>query len=212
MSRAEICALVALAGCSSIGLPGLNGFVGELLILQGVFVVSKLWAAVAATGMVLGAAYMLWLYQRTMFGSVQNVKNEKLLDLNLREVATFVPLLIMAVWIGLYPKPFIDLLDTSVNRVIARVSPQYLEGAALTSVAKPAPPGAASPVATTAAAADAAAAAQPADCPENVPTSKFTTAPCDPAEAAGAPAAAGKAPEAVAAPPAAGRPKAMGGQ
>ena len=197
---------------SSIGLPGLNGFVGELLILQGVFVVSKLWAAVAATGMVLGAAYMLWLYQRTMFGSVQNVKNEKLLDLNLREVATFVPLLIMAVWIGLYPKPFIDLLDTSVARVVARVSPQYLEGAALTAVAKPAAPSAASPVATAATAADAAAGAKPADCPENVPTSKFTTAPCDPTEAAGAPAATGKPPEAGAAPPAAGRPKAMGGQ
>ncbi len=197
---------------SSIGLPGLNGFVGELLILQGVFVVSKLWAAVAATGMVLGAAYMLWLYQRTMFGTVQNVKNEKLLDLNLREVATFVPLLIMAVWIGLYPKPFIDLLDTSVARVIARVSPQYVEGAALTAVAKPAAPSAASPVATAATAVDAAAGATPADCPENVPTSKFTTAPCDPMEAAGAPAATGKPPEAGAAPPAAGRPKAMGGQ
>jgi NADH-quinone oxidoreductase subunit M len=144
---------------SSIGLPGLNGFVGEFLILQGIFVVSKLWAAVAATGIVLGAAYMLWLYQRTMFGGVENPKNEKLLDLNVREVVTFVPLIIMALWIGLYPKPFIDFLDTSVNAVVARVSPQYL---------------------------DQNAAKQP-DCPENVPTSKFTLAPCDPTAASATP-------------------------
>ena len=67
---------------SSIGLPALNGFIGEFLILQGVFVANKLWAAVAASGIVLGAAYMLSLYQRTMFGKIENPKNEKLLDLN----------------------------------------------------------------------------------------------------------------------------------
>jgi NADH-quinone oxidoreductase subunit M len=110
---------------SSIGLPALNGFIGELLILQGVFVASKLWAAVAASGIVLGAAYMLWLYQRTMFGKIENPKNEHLLDLNVREFATFAPLLILAVWIGLYPEPFLRRLDSSVDRVIARVSPQY---------------------------------------------------------------------------------------
>jgi NADH-quinone oxidoreductase subunit M len=110
---------------SSIGLPALNGFIGELLILQGVFVASKLWAAVAASGIVLGAAYMLWLYQRTMFGKIENPKNEHLLDLNVREFATFAPLLVLAVWIGLYPEPFLRRLDTSVDRVIARVSPQY---------------------------------------------------------------------------------------
>ena len=92
---------------SSIGLPALNGFIGEFLILQGVFVASKLWAAIAASGIVLGAAYMLWLYQRTMFGKVENPKNEKLPDLNLREFATFVPLIILAVWIGIYPTPFL---------------------------------------------------------------------------------------------------------
>jgi len=109
---------------SSIGLPALNGFIGELLILQGVFVFSKLWAAVAASGIVLGAAYMLWLYQRTMFGKLENPKNEKLADLSLREFVTFVPLLILAVWIGLYPAPFLRRLDSSVARVVARVNPQ----------------------------------------------------------------------------------------
>jgi NADH-quinone oxidoreductase subunit M len=110
---------------SSIGLPTLNGFIGEVLILQGIFVVNKVWAGFAATGIVLGAAYMLWLYQRTMFGTIDNPKNENLPDLNLREWATFTPLLILAVWIGLYPKPFIERLDTSVDRVMARVNSAY---------------------------------------------------------------------------------------
>ncbi len=110
---------------SSIGLPTLNGFIGEILILQGVFVVSKWWAAVAATGIVLGAAYMLWLYQRTMFGTIDNPKNEGLADLNVRELATFVPLIILAVWIGLYPSPFLRRLETSVERVMTRVNADY---------------------------------------------------------------------------------------
>src|SRR6185436_5148378 len=110
---------------SSIGLPALNGFIGELLILQGVFVANKIWAAFAASGVVLGAAYMLWLYQRTMFGKIENPKNEHLKDLNLREFATFTPLLILAVWIGLYPAPFLRRLGPSVNRVVARVNPEY---------------------------------------------------------------------------------------
>ena len=110
---------------SSIGLPTLNGFIGEILILQGIFVEHKWWAAFAASGIVLGAAYMLWLYQRTMFGTVDNPKNENLPDVGLREFATFAPLLVLAVWIGLYPKPFIDRLDTSVDRVMARVNSEY---------------------------------------------------------------------------------------
>jgi NADH-quinone oxidoreductase subunit M len=70
---------------------------------------------------------MLWLYQRTMFGKIENPKNEKLQDLSLREFATFVPLLILAVWIGLYPAPFLRRLDTTVSRVVARVNPLYEE-------------------------------------------------------------------------------------
>jgi NADH-quinone oxidoreductase subunit M len=122
---------------SSIGLPTLNGFIGELLILQGVFTTTnpflgggKVWAAFAASGVVLGAAYMLYLYQRTMFGKVDNPKNERLLDISQREFVTFAPLLILAVWMGLYPAPFIRRLDTSVQHIIARVSPQYATPAA----------------------------------------------------------------------------------
>src|SRR6187455_2301398 len=118
-------AIFLIMTMSSIGLPTLNGFIGELLILQGVFVYSKIWAAFAASGVVLGAAYMLWLYQRTMFGKIENPKNEHLQDLNLREFATYAPLLVLAVWIGLYPKPFIDRLQSSVNRVVMRIDPQY---------------------------------------------------------------------------------------
>src|SRR5207302_4895944 len=92
---------------------------------QGIFVVSKVWAAFAASGVVLGAAYMLYLYQRTMFGKIENPKNERLLDLSHREFATFAPLLVLAVWMGLYPAPFLRRLDSSVQHVIARVSPQY---------------------------------------------------------------------------------------
>ena len=110
---------------SSIGLPTLNGFIGEILILQGVFVVQKTWAFFAASGIVLGAAYMLWLYQRTMFGTVTNPKNENLPDLSMREFVTFAPLLLLAVWIGLYPKPFLDRLETSVDRVMMRVNADY---------------------------------------------------------------------------------------
>jgi hypothetical protein len=68
---------------------------------------------------------MLWLYQRTMFGKIENPKNEHLADLNFREFATYAPLLILAVWIGLYPKPFIDRLQTSVDRVVVRINPEY---------------------------------------------------------------------------------------
>ena len=110
---------------SSIGLPTLNGFIGEILILQGVFVVQKTWAFFAASGIVLGAAYMLWLYQRTMFGTVTNPKNENLPDLSMREFVTFAPLLLLAVWIGLYPKPFLDRLETSVDKVMMRVNSDY---------------------------------------------------------------------------------------
>src|SRR4030081_3819292 len=110
---------------SSIGLPTLNGFIGEFLNLQGVFVASKVWAAFAASGVVLGAAYLLYLYQRTIFGKVENQKNEKLLDLSHREFATFAPLLILAVWMGIYPAPFLRRLETSVQHIILRVSPQY---------------------------------------------------------------------------------------
>jgi NADH-quinone oxidoreductase subunit M len=110
---------------SSMGLPLLNGFVGEFTILQGTFMENWRWGAWAVPGVVLAAAYLLWLYQRVFFGTVTNPKNEKLEDLSPREVATFVPLLILAFWIGLYPKPFFQILEQPVNHTIAIVRPDY---------------------------------------------------------------------------------------
>ncbi len=110
---------------SSMGLPLLNGFVGEFTILQGTFMENWKWGAWAVPGVILAAAYLLWLYQRVFFGTVTNPKNEKLHDLTPREVATFVPLLIMAFWIGLYPKPFFQILEQPVNHTIAIVRPDY---------------------------------------------------------------------------------------
>jgi len=102
---------------SSMGLPLLNGFVGEVTILWGTFMENWKWAAWAVPGVVLAAAYLLWLYQRVFFGTVTNPKNEKLHDLTPREIATFVPLIIMALWIGLYPKPFFQILEQPVNQI-----------------------------------------------------------------------------------------------
>ncbi len=110
---------------SSMGLPLLNGFVGEFTILQGTFMENKIWAAWAVPGVILAAAYLLWLYQRVFFGKVENPKNEKLLDLSGRELATLIPLVIIAFWIGLYPKPFFQILSTPVNNLVATVRPDY---------------------------------------------------------------------------------------
>jgi NADH-quinone oxidoreductase subunit M len=114
---------------SSIGLPTLNGFIGEVEILLGISQVGGeafsffgadqyWWTVLAATGIVLGAAYMLWLYQRTMFGPVTNPKNERLPDLTWREKWTLIPLVVLAFWIGLYPKPFFEIMDAPIHRLV----------------------------------------------------------------------------------------------
>jgi len=115
---------------SSIGLPLLNGFIGEFTIVQGAFEVRKAWAAWAVVGIVLGAAYMLWLYQRAMFGTCDNPKNQVLKDLNLREIMTLVPLVLWAFWIGLYPKPFFSVLERPVTAIVERVDPHFFNAAA----------------------------------------------------------------------------------
>jgi len=106
---------------SSMGLPLLNGFVGEVTILWGTFMENRTWAAWAVPGVVLAAAYLLWLYQRVFFGTVTNPKNEKLHDLTPREIATFVPLVALALWIGIYPKPFFQILEQPVKQISENV-------------------------------------------------------------------------------------------
>jgi len=110
---------------SSMGLPLLNGFIGEFTILQGAFIENRMWAGLSVIGVILAAAYLLWLYQRVFFGTVTNPKNEKLLDLSPREILTFAPLIIMAFWIGLYPKPFFEILEQPVNQLVQTIRPGY---------------------------------------------------------------------------------------
>ncbi|HEV2116556.1 MAG TPA: NADH-quinone oxidoreductase subunit M [Terriglobales bacterium] len=118
-------AITMIMFLSSMGLPLLNGFIGEFTILQGTFMENKLWAGLAVIGVILAAAYLLWLYQRVFFGKVTNPKNEKLRDLKLREIVYFAPLVAIAFWIGLYPKPFFEILQQPVNQLVQTVRPGY---------------------------------------------------------------------------------------
>ncbi len=103
---------------SSIGLPGTNGFVGEFLILLGTFRSNVVYGVLATTGVVLGAAYMLWMFQRVMFGKITKPENEKLKDLNAREITILVPMVIMIFLMGIYPKLFFSKMDASVEKFI----------------------------------------------------------------------------------------------
>jgi NADH-quinone oxidoreductase subunit M len=105
---------------ASIGLPGMNGFVGEFLIILGGFA-SRTWAGVlAATGIIIGAGYMLWLYQRVFFQEV-NPKIAELSDLNAREFLTLIPMVALIFWIGIYPNAFLSFMHVSVQNLIDRV-------------------------------------------------------------------------------------------
>jgi NADH-quinone oxidoreductase subunit M len=103
---------------SSIGLPGTNGFVGEFLILLGAFQSNVVYGVLAATGVILGAAYMLWMFQRVMFGKITRPENEKLKDLNAREISILVPMVIIIFLMGIYPKLFFSKMDASVEKFI----------------------------------------------------------------------------------------------
>src|SRR2546425_823207 len=102
-------------------LPGLNGFVGEFLILVGTFSVNKWLAAVATTGIIFAAVYLLWMYQRVAFGEIRHEANRRLADLTPREWAVLVPVLVLIVWIGVYPKAFTAKTEASVLALIAQV-------------------------------------------------------------------------------------------
>ncbi|MHC4267135.1 MAG: NADH-quinone oxidoreductase subunit M [Planctomycetota bacterium] len=110
---------------SSIGLPGLNGFVGEFLVLVGTFKANKVYAVLAATGVILSACYMLWMFQRVMFNKMTNPENKKLKDINKREWAMLLPITILVFWIGIYPKPIISRMDVSVNHLLTQVDEKY---------------------------------------------------------------------------------------
>jgi NADH-quinone oxidoreductase subunit M len=112
----------AIAVFASAGLPLLNGFIGEFTILSGAFAANRAWAVVGVIGLILGAAYLLWLYQRTMLGSIRHEENRGLRDLLWNERMVVAPLLVLIFFIGLYPMPLFNVLDRPVKQILGRLN------------------------------------------------------------------------------------------
>jgi NADH-quinone oxidoreductase subunit M len=110
-----------IIGLASIGLPGTNGFVGEFLILLGAFEARWWFGAVAVLGVIFGAAYFLWYYERSMLGPVGTAVRATMSDLQLREMIIAVSLSVMIFWIGLYPSPFLRIMNGSVQALVDRI-------------------------------------------------------------------------------------------
>jgi NADH-quinone oxidoreductase subunit M len=106
---------------ASVGLPGTSGFVGEFLVLIGAFSVNSWLAALAALGIILGAAYMLYLYRRVIFGALTKESLKRITDLTPREVAVFAPLVVLVLWMGIYPSTFLDMMHVSVDNLVNRL-------------------------------------------------------------------------------------------
>jgi NADH-quinone oxidoreductase subunit M len=123
-------ALLMVVAFSSIGLPGLNGFVGEFLILVGAFQASRAWTVLATAGIIFAAVYLLWMYQRVVFGPVGGEEVRRLSDLGAREVGTLLPILVLIVWIGVYPRPFTAVTEKAVAALLATVEAKRTAGAA----------------------------------------------------------------------------------
>jgi NADH-quinone oxidoreductase subunit M len=106
---------------SAVGLPGLNGFVGEFLVLVGTFATHRWWAVVGTVAIITGAIYLLWAYQRVFQGRITNPANEAVRDITWREIGAVAPLLVGIVFLGVYPRPFLDRVTPSVNYLLDRV-------------------------------------------------------------------------------------------
>jgi NADH-quinone oxidoreductase subunit M len=139
-------ALFLVVTLSSVGLPGLNGFVGEFLILVGAFQVSPWLTALATTGIIFAAVYLLWMYQRTIFGEITHEENRRLRDLDAREWALLVPVLVLIVWIGVYPRAFTGKTEASVEALINQVQSKASVASAPGRLAGNLPPGGATDV------------------------------------------------------------------
>jgi len=121
-------AILTVVPVSSIALPGTNGFVGEFLVLLGAFRTYPIAAAIATTGVIVAAAYLLTALQRVIFNPLTRHENEKLTDLTLRELAVLVPLLVCILWVGVYPKPFLRRMEPSARALIQQVRPGVVPG------------------------------------------------------------------------------------
>jgi NADH-quinone oxidoreductase subunit M len=119
--------MLLFVSLSSIGLPGLNGFIGEFLILIGTFkspVLNNWWYAIfASSGVIFAAVYLLWMYQRVVFGEVKNPKLSSLTDMNAREIFVMIPIIIFIIWIGIYPSTFLNVSAKSSAKIIEQVLP-----------------------------------------------------------------------------------------
>src|SRR5438128_6094316 len=118
-----LAATLTVVSLSSIGLPGTNGFVGEFLVLVGVFRTHPVAATIAASGVIVAAMYLLGALQRVIYNPLDKHENEKLLDLSPRELAVLIPLLAGIVWIGVYPKPILDRMEPAARQFIQSVQP-----------------------------------------------------------------------------------------
>lgn len=153
---------------ASVGLPGTSGFVGEFLVLLGTFRANTWVALLATTGVVLGAAYMLLLYRRVVFGKLVREDLKNILDLNMREIVVFAPLILVVLWMGIYPSSYLNVMHVSVDNLILRHQAALgVKAAAPPAVAapleaKPAPEAAPAPVQAPAAQTAAPAASEPA--------------------------------------------------
>jgi NADH-quinone oxidoreductase subunit M len=103
---------------ASVGLPGTSGFVGEVLIMVGAFQVDTWVAVLMATGVIFSAAYMLWLYRRVIFGELTKPDLKDLLDLNKRELVIFTPIVLVVLWMGVYPQSFLRIMHVSVDHLV----------------------------------------------------------------------------------------------
>ena len=120
----------------AVGLPGTSGFIGEFLVLIGAFQDNTWVALLATTGIILGAAYMLYLYRRVIFGKLEKTHLKSILDLDRREVAIFAPLVILVLWMGLWPQPFFDVMDASVTNLLQNYQTALGDAGVLTVVAR----------------------------------------------------------------------------
>jgi NADH-quinone oxidoreductase subunit M len=111
---------------SSLGLPGMNSFVGEILVLIGAFITHPPYAVIAALGIILSAVYLLWMIQRVALGKITRPALEGLKDLGFREAITLVPLAILVFWIGIYPAPFLDVMHVTVDHLLGQMQREAL--------------------------------------------------------------------------------------